>query len=130
MFTFICMDMKYIVLATGLCLLGCHSSQKVYQAPAVGAEAQFDRGLRPEKHPKYLFDKKTMKEMQKQGAASSYSSKRRNTAPTIPLPGKGANGKDSTNMPADSLHMSTDSLRAVIDSTRMPAALPDTTHVP
>ncbi len=129
-FTFIVMDMKYIVLATGLCLLGCHSSQKVYQAPAVGAEAQFDRGLRPEKHPKYLFDKKTMKEMQKQGAASSDSSKRRNTAPTIPLPGKGANGKDSTNMPADSLHMATDSARTVIDSSHAPMTPADSTHSP
>jgi hypothetical protein len=126
-FTFIFTDMKYIVLATGLCLLGCHSSQKVYQAPAVGAEAQFDRGLRPEKHPKYLFDKKTMKDMQKEGSVSSYSSKRRNTAPTIPLPGKGANGKDSTNMPADSLRMSTDSTRAPIDSSHSPI---DATHAP
>jgi hypothetical protein len=121
--------MRYIVLAAGVCLLACHSSQKVYQAPAVGAEAQFDRGLRPEKHPKYLFDKKTMKDMQKQGAASSYSSKRRNTAPTIPLPGKGANGKDSTNIPADSLHLPSDSTRIPLtDSSHAP--VPDTTHQP
>ncbi|SEW50957.1 hypothetical protein [Chitinophaga arvensicola] len=121
--------MRYIVLAAGVCLLACHSSQKVYQAPAVGAEAQFDRGLRPEKHPKYLFDKKTMKDMQKQGAVSSYSSKRHNTAPTIPLPGKGANGKDSTNTPADSLRAASDSTRIPLaDSTQAPPA--DTAHLP
>lgn len=120
--------MKYFVLAAGIFLWACHSSQKVYQAPAVGAEAQFDRGLRPEKHPKYLFDKKTMKDMQKQGTIASYSSKRHNTAPTIPLPGKGANGKDSTNTAADSLHIpASDSLRIPADSVKTPA---DTAHIP
>ncbi|HWV65429.1 hypothetical protein, partial [Chitinophaga sp.] len=99
-----------------------------YKAPAVGAEAQFDRGLRPEKHPKYLFDKKTMKDMQNMGTVTGYSSKRRNTAPTIPLPGKGANGKDSTNTATDSLHNPiSDSLRIPADSLKAPA---DTTHIP
>ncbi|RAK37418.1 UNVERIFIED_ORG: hypothetical protein DFS12_103387 [Chitinophaga ginsengisegetis] len=123
---FICM--KYLVLAAGICLWACHSSRKVYQAPAVGAEAQFERGLRPEKHPKYLFDKKTMNDMQKQGSVSAYSPKRRNTAPTIPLPGKGANGKDSTNSATDSLHTNpSDSLRIPADSVKAPV---DTTHIP
>lgn len=115
--------MKYLVLAACILLLACHSSQKVYTAPAVGAEAQFDRGLRPEKHPKYLFDKKTMKDMQKQGAVSSYASKRRNTAPTIPLPDKDGKGKDSTAAPSDSLQRSADSLKAPITPI-------DTTHTP
>lgn len=94
-----------------------------------GARRGSGSAVRPrpaaEKHPKYLFDKKTMKDMQKEGSVSSYSSKRRNTAPTIPLPGKGANGKESTNTPADSLHMSTDSTRSPIDSSHSPI---DTTH--
>lgn len=121
--TLILIYMKYLVLIAIILLFACHSSQKVYTAPAVGAEAQFDRGLRPEKHPKYLFDKKTMKDMQRQGAASSYSSKRRSNARTIPLPSKGGTGKDSTATPADSLHMVADSLKAPI----VPA---DTTHTP
>ena len=121
--TFILICMKYPALIVFILLLSCHSSQKVYQAPAVGAEAQFDRGLRPEKHPKYLFDKKTMKDMQKEGSVSTYSSKRRNTAPTIPLPGKGANGKDSTTAPADSLHLP-------LDSTKTPNIPTDSGHIP
>lgn len=125
--------MKYLVLAAFILLLACHSSQKVYTAPAVGAEAQFDRGLKPEKHPKYLFDKKTMKDMKQQGTVSSYSSKRRNTAPTIPLPGKDHNGKDSTTAAADSLRTPADSLKASIptaDSLKAPVPPADTTHTP
>jgi hypothetical protein len=125
--------MKYLVLTAFILLLACHSSQKVYTAPAVGAEAQFDRGLRPEKHPKYLFDKKTMKDMQTQGTVSSYSSKRRNTKPTIPLPGKDHNGKDSTKVAADSLRTTADSLKASIptaDSLKAPVPPADTTHTP
>ncbi|MBS0029827.1 hypothetical protein ACTJJ0_20310 [Chitinophaga sp. 22321] len=121
--TFILIYMKYPALLVFILLLACHSSQKVYQAPAVGAEAQFDRGLRPEKHPKYLFDKKTMKEMKEQGTVSTYSSKRRSTARTIPLPGKGANGKDSVAAPVDSLH-------SVTDSTKAPLVPADSTHLP
>lgn len=69
-----------------------------------------------------------MKDMQKQGTVVTYSSKRHNTAPTIPLPGKGANGKDSTGTAADSLHMPvSDSLRVPADSLKAPA---DTTHIP
>lgn len=105
--------------------MACHSSQKVYTAPAMGAEAQFDKGLRPEKHPKYLFDKKTMKDMERRGTVSDYTSKRRNTAPTAPV-------KKSGDEPvtADSLAYKLDSTGAVVphpaDSMR---TQPDTTHV-
>jgi hypothetical protein len=124
------LTMKYLLLAAIILLLACHSSQKVYTAPAVGAEAQFDRGLRPEKHPQYLFDKKTMKDMKSQGSVSSYSSKRRNTKPTIPLPGKEGHGKDSTTARADSLGIPADSLHIPVDSTKTPVTPPDTTHIP
>lgn len=112
--------MKYLVPAACVVLLACHSSQKVYKAPAVGAEAQFDRGLRPEKHPKYLFDKKTMKDMQHQGNVSGYTAKRRHTGPTIPIPGKDSHGNDSTAALTDSAHVVTDSLKMPIDTTRQP----------
>ncbi|NLR77561.1 hypothetical protein [Chitinophaga eiseniae] len=115
--------MKLLLWLPVLLLLSCHSSQKIYQAPAVGAEAQFDRGLRPEKHPRYLFDKKTMKDMQQRGTASGYSSKRRSSAPTIPLPGEGGHGKDSTSAIKDSTAAP---LRA--DSTQAPALPTDTAH--
>jgi hypothetical protein len=110
--------MKYLVLAAFLLLLACNSSKKVYEAPAMGAESQFDKGLRPEKHPQYLFDKKTMKELQERGTISDYSPKRSNTAPTAPLPGKG--GSDSTAAPLDSTVAGADSLRAPADSAHIP----------
>ncbi|NLR57937.1 hypothetical protein HGH93_07485 [Chitinophaga polysaccharea] len=115
--------MKLLVWSPILLLLSCHSSQKIYQAPAVGAEAQFDRGLRPEKHPRYLFDKKTMKDMQQRGTASGYSSKRRSSAPTIPLPGKDGNGKDSSTAVNDST-----ALPLPADSTQVPASPTDTSR--
>ncbi len=49
----------------------------------MGAEAQFDKGLRPEKHPQYLFDKKTMKDMEQQGVITSYTGKRHSLAPRV-----------------------------------------------
>ena len=111
--------MKYLVLAAFL-LPACNSSKKVYEAPAMGAESQFDKGLRPEKHPQYLFDKKTMKDLEERGTISDYSSKRRNTAPTAPLPGKGRSGGDSTAAPLDSTAAVADSLRAPADSAHIP----------
>lgn len=111
-------------LLLSLLLWACNTSQKVYTAPAIGAEAQFDKGLRPEKHPKYLFDKKTMKDMERQGVVSDYNSKRRNTAPTAPV--KKAGGEST---PADSSAHATDSTGAPLphpaDSVR---TQPDSTH--
>ncbi|SKA43794.1 hypothetical protein SAMN04488128_106257 [Chitinophaga eiseniae] len=115
--------MRYAWLLSVL-LWACNSSRKIYTAPAIGAEAQFDKGLRPEKHPKYLFDKKTMKDMERRGAVSDYNSKRRNTAPTAPV--KKAGGESA---PADSSAHPTDSTGAPLpqpaDSLRTP---PDSTH--
>ncbi|MEC5144475.1 hypothetical protein [Chitinophaga sp. 212800010-3] len=123
--------MRYLLFAALIWLLACHPSQKIYQAPAVGAEAQFDRGLRPEKHPKYLFDKKMMNDLKKQGEISSYTPKRHHTGPTVAVPGKGGSGKDSTAAATDSLHMGVDSLKAAQPLTDTARKLPaDTTHVP
>ncbi|MGN7823780.1 hypothetical protein ACTJJB_26900 [Chitinophaga sp. 22536] len=92
-------SMRYAWLLSGL-LWACNSSQKIYTAPAIGAEAQFDKGLRPEKHPKYLFDKKTMKDLERQGVVSEYNSKRRNTAPTAPVKKAGGDGPAATDSTA------------------------------
>ncbi|CAL1518401.1 hypothetical protein [Chitinophaga sp. MM2321] len=126
--------MKYTGFSCILLLLACHTSEKVYTAPAMGAESQFDKGLRPEKHPKYLFDKKMMKDLQKQGDVSGYTNKRRNIAPTIPLPGK---TKDTTALPADSSHRlidSTGTIPLLPDSSRKENDsthhLPDAVHLP
>ncbi|NML39404.1 hypothetical protein HHL17_19545 [Chitinophaga sp. G-6-1-13] len=116
-------SMRYAWLLSGL-LWACNSSQKIYTAPAIGAEAQFDKGLRPEKHPAYLFDKKTMKDLERQGVVSDYTNKRKNTAPTAPVKKSGggehaatdstAHTKDSTGAilphPADSAHTQSDSI--------------------
>lgn len=40
---------------------------KPYQAPAIGAETQFDKGLPKEKHTQHLYSKKERKEMEKMG---------------------------------------------------------------
>ena len=49
----------------------------------MGAEAQFDKGLLPEKHPQYLFDKKTMKDRQRRGVVTNYTGKRHSVAPNV-----------------------------------------------
>jgi hypothetical protein len=103
--------MRYLAIFFLLALVACFSSNKVYTAPAMGAESQFDKGLRPEKHPKYLFDKKTMKEMKSMGTVSSYSPSRKNTAPTIPLPKKNNEAADSLNKPGDSTQTSADTAK-------------------
>ncbi|RAJ79153.1 hypothetical protein CLV59_106214 [Chitinophaga dinghuensis] len=105
-----CMKKLYTI---PLCLLlACNTSSKVYTAPAMGAESKFDDGLRPEKHPQYLFDKKTMKDMKRTGLSSDYTRKR-NTAPTAPVK-KSAPAADSLAQSSDSSH----------------AAPPNATHTP
>jgi hypothetical protein len=111
--------MKYLAVSGWLFCLACFSSNKVYKAPAMGAEAQFDRGLRPEKHPQYLFDKKTMKELSKEGSVTAYSPTRKNTAPTIPLPQKKS--------AADSLGTTSDSTQLPKDTVGTPQPPVDTT---
>ncbi|MCW3465515.1 hypothetical protein [Chitinophaga nivalis] len=113
--------MKCYGLLSLLLLQACFSSNRIYHAPAMGAESQFEKGLRPEKRPQYLFDKTTMKAMQRQGSAPGYTPKRRNTAPTIPLPKK-------TPPVADSLATAADSSRVPADTTHPPLPA-DTTHI-
>ncbi|RFS18889.1 hypothetical protein DVR12_26280 [Chitinophaga silvatica] len=105
--------MKYLALIALLAAVACFSSNKIYKAPAIGAEAQFDKGLRPEKHPQYLFDKKTMNAMKKDGNVAAYSPNRRNTAPTIPLPKKNNEATDSLRNSADSLQTTNDTAKVV-----------------
>ena len=79
--------MKYLVLAAFLLLLACNSSKKVYEAPAMGAESQFDKGLRPEKHPQYLFDKKGVLAMANAGRDTNGSQFFITVAPYLSLNG-------------------------------------------
>lgn len=98
------------------CAMG--NSNKIYQAPRMGAEYRFEEGLRPEKRPQYLFDKKTMKDMEKQNIVGGYAPKRRNTAPTIPIPKKVV---DSVGAVKDSSSAAVrDSLAPVQDSSTAP----------
>ncbi|NIG56053.1 hypothetical protein [Chitinophaga sp. Cy-1792] len=104
--------MKYCLAFLLFAITACNTSNKIYTAPAMGAESKFDDGLRPEKHPQYLFDKKTMKEMKKEGLSSDYTRKR-NTAPTAPIK-KATSGET---LPADSSHMNpSDTLKLPADS--------------
>ncbi|WP_143306777.1 hypothetical protein [Chitinophaga vietnamensis] len=112
--------MKESRLLLLLPLFACHPAQKIYQAPAMGAETKFDEGLRPEKHPKYLWDKKMMKDLEKQGRAEGYTATRRHTAPTIPV-------KKKDDIPADSVaHKGDSTAMPLPDSAQHP--LPDTAH--
>ncbi|MFB6457890.1 hypothetical protein ACE38W_21645 [Chitinophaga sp. Hz27] len=113
--------MKYWLLIMLFATTACNNSRKIYSAPAMGAESKFDDGLRPERHPQYLFDKKTMKDMKKEGLSNDYARKR-NTAPTAPIK-RASTGEV---LPADSSHMNpSDTLKLPVDSTRN---TPDTAH--
>lgn len=63
-------NMLIITLGTA-CLFGATGcapkSNQAYQAPAMGAETLFDKGLPKEKHTRHLYSKKERAEMQKMG---------------------------------------------------------------
>ncbi|WP_291910424.1 hypothetical protein [Chitinophaga sp. CB10] len=99
-------------------VIACNNGRRIYSAPAMGAESEFDRGLRPERRPQYLFDKKTMKDMKKSGTVSDYKA-RQNTRPTGPVKRSGSVA-DTSALPGDSTRSSlppTDSLSTPADST-------------
>ncbi|MBV7530076.1 hypothetical protein [Chitinophaga sp. sic0106] len=116
------MKLTFILLSV-IGAIACNNSRRVYSAPAIGAEAEFDKGLRPEKRPQYLFDKKTMKDMQKSGSVSDYN-RRQNTRPTAPVKGAGTVA-DTSKLPADSTRPSpqTDSLALPADTSHQPLPL-------
>ena len=51
----------------------CASNQGYQGPPRLGAEYRFDDGLRKEKRPQYLFDKKTRKDLAKMGLPAGRS---------------------------------------------------------
>jgi hypothetical protein len=51
---------------------GC-ASNRGYEPPRLGAEYRFEDGLRKDKHPQYLFDKKTRKDLAKAGLPAGSS---------------------------------------------------------
>jgi hypothetical protein len=52
---------------------GCASNRGYQKPPRLGAEYRFEDGLRKEKHPQYLFDKKTRRDMAKMGLPAGHS---------------------------------------------------------
>jgi hypothetical protein len=52
---------------------GCASNKGYQEPPRLGAEYRFEDGLRKEKRPQYLFDKKTRKDMAKMGLPAGQS---------------------------------------------------------
>jgi hypothetical protein len=50
----------------------------------LGAEYRFEDGLRKEKHPQYLFDKKTRKDLAKKGLPAGHSNQA--TSAAVPAP--------------------------------------------
>lgn len=62
-------------MMAGVVVLSSCASNHGYQSPPprMGAEYRFEDGLRKEKHPQYLFDAKTRKEMAKMGLPAGSS---------------------------------------------------------
>lgn len=73
------------------CWSGC--APKIYHPPPMGAEYRFDEGLKPEKHPQKLFDKKMQRYLEDQGEAHP------ETRPAATTPAPKANPA-----PSDSSH--------------------------
>jgi hypothetical protein len=113
---------SFVILLYG-CSKGVFQSRnnKVYEAPAMGAESRFDEGLRREKHPQQLFNKKERADMGKMGWIGSDERAAPNTRISPGRADSLLTGKtDSTHIPADST-------RTAIDSTAAPK---DTVHHP
>jgi hypothetical protein len=93
------------ILAGILIISSCVTDRGYDPAPRAGAEYRFEEGLRKEKRPQHLFDKKTRKEMAKMGYPTGESN---------PAPQEAREGKASGNTakpdpkkvtPTDSLRM-------------------------
>lgn len=96
---------SYCVLAGLIAMVACRTNRGYDPAPRMGAEYRFEEGLRKEKKPQYLFDKKTRKDMAQMGyptgepnqvPAQAGGAKSTMTAPATGTPG-GAR-KDSVRM--------------------------------
>lgn len=74
------------ILAGILIISSCVTDRGYDPAPRAGAEYRFEEGLRKEKRPQHLFDKKTRQEMAKMGYPTGES----NPAPQETREGKAA----------------------------------------
>lgn len=95
------------MLAGIVAMVACRTNRGYDPAPRMGAEYRFEEGLRKEKKPQYLFDKKSRKEMAKMGyptgepnhaPADAGAARSATNAPAAGTPGA---------MPKDSLRMDT-----------------------
>lgn len=118
----------FTVLCAVILLYSCSrgvfqsKSNQAYQAPAMGAESRFDEGLRREKHPQQLFNKKERKDMEKMGWIGADNRAAPNTRITPGRADSLLTGKtDSTHTPMDSTAAPKDTI------IRTPA---DTAHHP
>jgi len=86
------------MMAGFVVLSGCASNHG-YQSPPprMGAAYRFEDGLRKEKHPQYLFDKKTRKDLAKMGLPAGSS----NEATSAAVP---SSSFSKTPPVADSIH--------------------------
>lgn len=100
------MILGFCMLAGILILSSCKTNPGYDPAPRMGAEYRFEEGLRKEKRPQYLFDKKTRKEMAKMGYPTGQ--------PNTVAPAKAGGTKEAFTspksdakkiMPSDSLRM-------------------------
>ena len=96
----------FCMLAGILILSSCKTNPGYDPAPRMGAEYRFEEGLRKEKRPQYLFDKKTRKDMAKLGYPTGQPN---SVAPTKGIENKGSVASAQTSatkvVPSDSLRM-------------------------
>ncbi|MVT41924.1 hypothetical protein GO495_15140 [Chitinophaga oryziterrae] len=80
----------------------CALNNRGYQSPPprMGAEYRFEDGLRKEKHPQYLFDKKTRKDLARMGLPAGHS----NVATSAAVP---SSSFSKTPPVTDSIHRDT-----------------------
>ena len=87
----LCMLAGIVAIGTG-----CSSDKGYPQKPLrMGAEYRFEDGLRKEKHPQYLFDKKTRKDLAKMGLPTGEPNVAPPEAPVKGAPGAGSAMADS-----------------------------------
>jgi hypothetical protein len=90
---------SYSVLAGIITLTSCRTNRGYDPELRMGAEYRFEEGLGKEKHPQYLFDKKTRKDLKEMGypdgtpnrvPAEAGDAKSARTAPVATTPTKAA----------------------------------------
>ncbi|MBW8687449.1 hypothetical protein [Chitinophaga rhizophila] len=95
-------------MLAGIFIFGaCRTNRGYDPAPRMGAEYRFEEGLRKEKNPQYLFDKKSRKEMAGMGYPTGEPNAASPQAGGTTTPAKSQSGATVNTTPRDSLRVDT-----------------------